>query len=59
MQYLIKHIGPQGQRTQLVTIARSAADAQDRAQRLLGVALACTCLCINRLSAAQRAALGV
>ena len=59
MEFLIKHINPQGQRTELVTIARNMADAQDRAQRLLGAALACTCLCLSRMTAAQRAAYGV
>ena len=59
MRYLIKHTSPAGVRTRLVTIARDGADAHARALRLLGEARACTCLCINRLSPAQRLAAGV
>lgn len=58
-QYLIKHINPQGNKRRIVTIARNTADAHARALRLLGAARACTCLCIDRLSPAQRAAYGV
>ncbi len=58
MHFLIKHTSLAGLRTELVTIARDGADAHARALRLLGPALACTCLCLHRLSPAQRSAIG-
>lgn len=59
LQYLIKHVSAAGRRQECVLPARSLADAQDRAARLLGEGLACTCICITRMTAAQRRAYGV
>lgn len=56
MEWFIQHTGPQGQQHTFVTLARSAADAQARAERIHGQAVVCVCLCLSRMSAPQRAA---
>lgn len=59
MLYWVKHISASGHKTEQMVHASSSCEAVDKVMARLGDAMACVCLSLNRMSAAQRAAWGV
>ena len=59
MQFLIKHTAANGKRSRFVVPARTQQEAETRAERIAGPGRAGVCLCINRMTPAQRRQYGV